>query len=90
MLDKKCWKILQKNSQGIALGQALLSSRLTVLNDAQATILATRPGDSFGIIELTLISSSVATSIKWDTLGTQNSYHLPCIVLSLRDNLLDR
>lgn len=49
---------------------------------------ATRPGDFDGIIDVTLISRSESTSMRWNVQGAQNSDHLPCIVLILKRQLV--
>lgn len=67
--------------QGSALGQALFSSSVTVLNDGLATRLATRPGKLDGVRDVASNSSSDATSTRWDVLGARGSDHLIRIVL---------
>lgn len=61
-------ELLQINRQVSALCQVLLNSNLTVLNVGRTTQLANRPGNSDGVWELLLVSSSRATSSRWDVL----------------------
>lgn len=66
----------------------LVRQCLTVSNDGRITRLATKPGDSDGVINLELISSSDATSTKWDVLRAHDSDHMSCIVLIQKGNMV--
>jgi hypothetical protein len=48
------------NKQGEDLEDALVSAELACLNDGKFTRMATRPGDSDSVIDLALVSPTIA------------------------------
>ena len=78
------------NPQGEALEDALDKCYLACINDGSITRMATRPGDSDGIIDLALTSLQMASSCKFRVLGPQGNDHLPCTVLIKRSKNTQR
>ena len=84
------WGNSVTNPQGEALEDALDKCYLACINDGSITRMATRPGDSDGIIDLALTSLQIASSCKFRVLGPQGNDHLPCTVLIKRSKNTQR
>ena len=78
------WGNSVTNPQGKALEDALDKCYLTCINDGSITRMATRPGDSDSVIDLTLTTLQIASSCNFRVLGPQGNDHLPCSVLIKR------
>ena len=82
------WGNTVTNSQGEALEDALDKCYLSCLNNGEITRVATRPGDTDSIIDLTLTTLRLASQCSFSTLGhTHGSDHLPCIVYVRRSKV---
>lgn len=60
----------------VALSQVILIKDLTCLNDGRKTILASRSGNTGGVINLSLMSSAEGSMTTFAILTEQDSYHL--------------
>ena len=78
------WGNSVTNPQGEALEDALDKCYLTCINDGSITRMATRPGDSDSVIDLTLTTLQIASSCNFRVLGPQGNDHLQCSVLIKR------